>query len=200
MSHIARDANLIPTADPTESRSVSSDFDPARSTLPEESMECLTIHSPHLDHFRRMDQRNAHSYGHRHAGEESASRHLDRQPTPTSFHGRESSPATGQRQWFGSDNTKPHDSLPSGLIPVRSRPASSTAELPSAPISALLSTSVHQEKRQRSGSPESHRPAPYGPSYRSGPVNGEHQILRLPSFNSVSCRRVPARNSGTCDD
>jgi hypothetical protein len=182
MSHIARDANLIPTADPTDSRSVSSsDLDPARSTLPEESMECLTIHSPQLDHFRRMDQRNTHSYGHRHAGEERQP--FDRQPTPKSFRGRESSPSVDQRQWF--DNAGPLDSRPSGMIPVRSRPTS-TADLPSAPISALLGTSTRQEKRQRSGSPDSLRPS-YAPGhpYRSGPVNGEHQILRLPSFNSV---------------
>jgi hypothetical protein len=184
MSHIARDANLILTADTTASRPVSSSvLGPARATRPEESMECLTIHSPHPDHFRRMDQRTSHSYGHRNAGDDSASRSLDRQPTPTSFHGRESSPATGQRQWFGSDNA-----AQSGLIPVRSRPPSST-ELPSAPISALLSASVHPEKRQRSGSPDGHRPAVYGHSYRSGPVNGEHQILRLPSFNSVSWQK-----------
>jgi hypothetical protein len=75
------------------------------------------------------------------------------------------------------------------MIPVRSRPTS-TADLPSAPISALLSTTNRHEKRQRSGSPESLRPA-YGPShpYRPGPANGEHQILRLPSFNSVRCQR-----------
>lgn len=179
MSHIAR-ANFIPTADTPESRSVfSSDPDPARS---EEPMECLTIHSPHLDHFRRMDQRNTHSYGHRLAGEDRQS--LDRQPTPTSFHGRESSPSTGR--WFQSDNAVLLDSRP-GLIPVRSRPTSSAAELSSAPISALLSTSV-QESRQRSGSPESRPAVSYGTvhAYRSGPVNGEHQILRLPSFNSVS--------------
>ena len=191
MSHIARGANLIPTADATESRPVfSSDLGPARSSQPEESMECLTIRSPHLDHFRRMDQRNANSYGHRHAEDESASRQPDRQPTPTSFHGRGSSPVTGQHQWFGSDNAAPPGSRPPGFIPVRSRPTSSTAERPSAPISALLSTSVHQEKRHRSGSPEGHRPAPYGPPYRSGPANSEHQILRLPSFNSVSCQSL----------